>query len=474
MNDPNTVNTTIFNELKKLSSITGEAEVNLENLQSIEAGINEEVFNSCPQVLSNLLNQIKYRPDKETFLVSFIAFVSGILPNYFHIYDGSQIEANLYLYIVGDYAQGKGAVKYSKKTLNKIESKFLIENDQILKEFKGILGRYKAELEEAKSSKNFDRIAELETDSPEDPKLRKLFFSLNNSESNLLKDIKNNGERAIFFSSEGDSVTDSIGREYNKIRPLLNQSFHHEEYSHERLTASKNLKSPKVSLLVTSTIDQFMRLIKDPNDGFFSRFLIFRAKSNKNFKSPWGNDNKGINFEIEKLSDFNLRLFEFLESCQGSPIEFVLTKSQKQRFLEIFQAEKNEAIDTEKGLVGIVHRRGLIFVRVAMIFAIIKRYENNSLTKGCRVECDDSTFELTLSLMNVFFFYGLSLYHILPKSNLEPKIIKEEKAKVSEKMEWIRLHETGMSSRKIAKQLYGDDRKHMTIYRYISEYKAKI
>ncbi len=466
--------TTIFEELKKLSSITGEPEVNLENLDSIEVGIKDVVFDSSPKILSNLLHQINYRPDKETFLVSFIAFVSGILPNYYHIYDGSQIESNLYLYIVGDYAQGKGAVKYSKKTLSKIEEKFSLENEEILKSYKGILARHKAELEEAKSSKNFDRIAELETDSPEDPKLRKLFFSLNNSESNLLKDIKNNGERAIFFSSEGDSVTDSIGREYNKIRPLLNQSFHHEEYSHERLTSSKNLKGPKVSLLVTSTLDQFIRLIKDPNDGFFSRFLIFKAKSNDSFKSPWANDNKSINFEIDRIADFNLRLYEFLESCEGTPIEFVLTKSQKEKFLQIFQVEKNEAIDTEKGLVGIVHRRGLIFVRVAMVFTILKRFENSSLTKGCRVECDESVFELTISLMNVFFYYGLGLYNILPKSVFEPKIIKDEKAKVSEKMEWIRLHETGLSARKISKQLYGNDKKFMTIHRYIIEYKARI
>ncbi len=390
---PQTTEPSVFDELKKLSSITGEQDINLQNLQSIEVGIKEEVFESCPQIIKNLLTQINYRPDKETFLVSFMAFASGILPNYFHSYDGSMIEANLYLYIVGDYAQGKGTVKHSKRTLGKIEEKLSIENEQLLKEYKGILGRYKAEYEEAKASKNFDRIAELETDSPEDPKLRKLFFSLNNSESNLLKDIKNNEERAIFFSSEGDSVTDSMGRDYNKIRPLLNQSFHHEEYSHERLTASKNLKSPKVTLMVTSTIDQFMRLIKDPNDGFFSRFLIFKAKSNANFKSPWGNNNKKIDFEIDRLSDFNLRLFEFLESCHSAPIEFILTTSQKERFLTMFQSEKNEAIDTEKGLVGIVHRRGLIFVRVAMIFSILERFENNSITKGCRIECSESVFQ---------------------------------------------------------------------------------
>jgi hypothetical protein len=472
---PQTTNTepSVFSELKKLSSITGEQDINLQNLQSYEVGIKDEVFEACPQILKNLINQFSYRPDKETFLVSFIAFSSGILPNYIHDYDGSTIEPNLFLYIVGDYAQGKGAVKYSKKSLEKIETKLSLENEQILKDFKGILGRYKAEVEEAKASKNFDRIAELETDSPEDPKLRKLFFSLNNSESNLLRDMKNNDERAIFFSSEGDSVTDSMGRDYNKIRPLLNQSFHHEEYSHERLTASKNLKSPKATLIVTSTIDQFLRLIKDPNDGLFSRFLIFQVKSNPEFKNPWGNDAKKIIFETEKVSDFNLRLFEFLESCQSSPIEFVFTKSQKERFLSIFQLEKNEAIDTEKGLVGIVHRRGIIFTRIAMIVSIIKKFENNSLTKGCKVECDESVFELTLSLMNVFFFYTLRLYDLLPKSDFEPKIIKEEKAKIGEKSEWIRLSESGLTHRKISLQLYGNLKKSMSIYRYMIEHKAK-
>jgi hypothetical protein len=37
--------TPIFEELKKLSSITGDQEVNFENLDSIPVGIKDEVFN---------------------------------------------------------------------------------------------------------------------------------------------------------------------------------------------------------------------------------------------------------------------------------------------------------------------------------------------------------------------------------------------------------------------------------------------
>lgn len=466
--------TSLLDELKKLSSITGEQDVNLENLQAIEVGIKDEIFDSCPQVIKNLIDQFNYRPDKETILVSYLAFISGILPNYHTNIKGRFFESNLFLYLVSPFGQGKGSVVYSKQTFEKIQTKLELENDQIRKEFKVKMAKYNAEKEEAKSSKNFDRLAELETDFPEDPKYRKLFFSLNNSESNLLKGMNSNGERALFFSSEGDSVTDSMSKEYNQIRSLLNASFHHEPYSFERLSGEKTLKSPKVSLIITSTIDQFFRLIKDPTDGLFSRFLIFEVKPNPEFENVWMADSKNINFEIGKVSDFNLSLFEFLESCDGAPIEFRFTKKQSERLTEIFQREKNNANETDPKMVGLIHRAGFILTRIAMIFSIIKRFENRSLTKGCIVECDESIFNLSLNIMYVFSFYTFKYYDILPKKSFEPKIIKEDKDKINDKMEWIRLYEAGLSFRKISIQLYGNDKSFMKIQRYITKYKAKI
>lgn len=471
-----TENSTFISEVRNfVKAEFGKDENPLELLHSIEPTFKDSVFNGLPNVLKLGLSCFKSKNEKGVFLVSSLAIISGILPNYYHLYDNKVYESNLFLYIIAGSGSGKGVATHAKDCLDLISRKIDLENDELINAFKIEYARHQSNLLEAKQNKDFERIAELEANPPEDPKTKRLFVSFNNSESNLVKTIKKNQGRAIFFSTEGDVVTNSMQKEYNNnLRSFFNQSYHHDEASFERLQVESNIKNPKVSLLITSTIDQFLRLMKDPNDGFFSRFLLFSIPSDTKFKNPYEGDFNKFEQKFNTIKNTYLELYEYLNSCSENHIEFKFREHQKKLFLDIMQIQKIEAMDVDEQLGGIVNRRGVIFFRIAMILSIIDAFESKSLRKGCVVLCSDEIFNLTLEISHLFYHYTLKFYDILPKNNLKFKsFIESDERKIQEKLEAIKLHESGLSIGQICEQLYGKNTKNKTtVHRWINAYKA--
>ena len=154
--------------------------------------VNEKwVFDSLPPTLAKLMAEIKSDANKDTALYSVLVILSGLIKDYEVFYDDKLEGCQLYVYILGDPAQGKGSVaKYME--LGSLFHKELLDDYKHLKE------EYKA---------CFKRWEENERkcDEPEKPLRKMLFIAGNNSKASLIKDLQANDGFGIIFETETDT-----------------------------------------------------------------------------------------------------------------------------------------------------------------------------------------------------------------------------------------------------------------------------
>lgn len=465
--------------LKSISNISNDDQnANLGTLPKI----GEQIFNNCPFIIKQGLDLFEYEVDKESYFVSILALISGALPNYYTDYD-DKIFPNLFVYLTGDAASGKGTAKSAVKCFDKVE-KYIRENFQ--KEniiYEGRKSAYDEKVEEIKTRIKIDpndeslirELDELSDTMPVPPQRKYLFLPFDNSRANVIQQLFDNNQTGIFFNSEGQDVADAMNNDYNKIRSLFMKAFQHESQTYSRAGQDRKgiditLDQPKISFLITSTEDQFISVVKNTLDGFYSRILTYKIDSSPKWKDPFSKKASGYYEKMEYIQKYYLDLFKTLSSAK-SPIEFVFSKEQRIKFNQHFQEEKYSAYYSEKEMVQLVHRRGLIFTRIAMIFTILNTYNKKQIISGEQLVCDDQDFETVRKLMNIFNWYTTDYYYKLPK----PKVFKAPsterfKSEIIEREKWEKFYRAGVkNARKISIDLYGNESKKSSINRYFKE-----
>lgn len=85
------------------------------------------------------------------------------------------------------------------------------------------------------------------------------------------------------FETEGDTLANTFDSDYGNYSDGFRKAFHHEAISYIRRKDKEyvSIKSPCLSTLLTGTPQQVRSLIKDAENGLFSRFLFYylNAKS---------------------------------------------------------------------------------------------------------------------------------------------------------------------------------------------------
>ena len=140
----------------------------------------EWIFGALPELLSKLMAQLETSSKKDTALLAILTVLSAIIKNYKVDYDGKFEDCQLYTYILGDPAQGKGSVaKYRAVGLP-------FHTEQVNK-FLDEYSAYEVYLAEWESE---GKVGE----KPIKPLRHFLFLSGNSSKASLVKDLKaNNG-----------------------------------------------------------------------------------------------------------------------------------------------------------------------------------------------------------------------------------------------------------------------------------------
>ncbi len=411
--------------------------------------INTMLFSQLPWILKSGCSKLIDPIEKEVFLISALGVISGLLPKVQGFYDTKNYGPNLYTYILGKYGSGKGSIQMAKMLGMNIHTARLQEYVIALKLYNQKMQQFKKDLRVFQNDKSNN--AE-QPEEPLPPPQTMLYIPVNNSKSGMFQLLDENQGRAILFETEGDTLVDAINQDYGNYSDGLRKAFHHEEISFYRRTGKefREITNPSLSLILSSTFDQFQNLIPDIHNGLFSRFCYYILPPTRNFKDVFSNDKHDYPTFFTELGNEMTTLYDRLISLD-TPILFRLSHDQKSPFLSLFQGWKDEFAEfVSEDLDGTVNRLGLIFFRIAMILSTLRSYEEDGLLQ--EITCSDLDFSLALSITETLKQVSLRLFYWFPETKPTDKITEfQEKAK--QITEATTLRSTGMSYGKISKHL---------------------
>jgi len=432
----------------------------------------EWIFNALPNLMPKLIAEMPSNVKKDTTLLAVLTVLSSIIKDYFTFYDDKKENCQLYVYVLGDPAQGKGSVaKY--KDLGALFQKELNE------QYREQLNAYKQLHKEWEDN---DKKGE----EPQKPLRRTLFVSGNSSKASLIRDLSANEGFGFIFETETDTIYAANKSDFGSFSDILRKAFHSESLSVSRMNieeGSIEMEQVILCVLLSSTLDQIFKLIPTYDNGLFSRFIFYILPADLEFKQVFTKSKTELIYVLIKKIGETFREIG-LENLKRYPKEFVLTSPQEERFLKYFRFINDSFIKYDRiHLKGNINRLGLICVRLAMLLTYFRNYsqihdaemeiDQPKPSIAETILCNDIDFDIALSMVQTIVCHVLALDELYQKKNPKQRgsflIHSGRKHGADKKMEAIKLREQGLSYAQISQLILNDPSLKGTIKRWVDK-----
>lgn len=430
------------------------------------------IFEAMPEPMPKMLAELKSNVKKDTSVLATLVVLSALMKDYCIYYDDKKEGCQLYVYILGDPAQGKGSVAKYKELGNPFHKELYEEYRQKLTEYKQLLKTWKE--------------GEGKNQEPEKPMRKTLFVSGNSSKAALIRDLVVNDGFGLIFETETDTLYTANRSEYGNFTDILRKAFHSENLSVSRAGLEEGtieLDQVNLSVLMTSTLDQLFKLIPTYDNGLFSRFIFYILPPDLEFKQVFTKSNtQKLYILIKKMGEIFREIgFENLKRYEK---EFVLTPEQEERFMNYFLFINECFVKYDRvHLKGNVNRMGVIFTRIAMLLTYLRNYTQNreaeidndfikpSITGN--ITCNEIDFEITSSMIKTIICHILIIDELYRKKNPKQQgtflIHSDRKHNAYKQNEAIKLREQGLSYSQIAKIILNNPNLKGTIKRWVAK-----
>ena len=339
------------------------------------------IYPRLPVFLKDLVDLFDSKQDKDLLLLSTLTVLSGCFPNIYGKYDRKEIHLNIYSMIVGAASAGKSVARWSRVILEEIEDEY-------------------------------------------DRQEKMLFFPADTSFAVLIERLKANDGKGIMFAFEADTLTQNFNQDWGNTTALLRQAYEHERYENMRKGVKGSpaiihiLKKPALTILLTGTPNQVNRLIRDTEDGLFSRFCFYRIELDPTWKSVFpdgGNEveEKSLDDLLKPFKTKAINIFMAYNDPSDKTFKFDLTKEQKSmlnyHFSEMSARYKSHVTTNA---IATIRRQGMVCFRLAGILTAVRMYEK----PGDKLIATNEDFETALTLSDVFSHHAFSIARQLPGS----------------------------------------------------------
>jgi len=359
----------------------GDEDLEFEDLKDgLATEIPETIYKELPSFVQSFVALFPNKQGKEMALLSLLAIFSGCLRKIEGVYNRKDYHLNIFLVIPGPAGAGKADVQWGRQVVEKVEARY-------------------------------------------EEKSKMLFFPPDTSFAALIKGLKANNGEGILFSSEIDSLTQNFTKEWGNISPLLRQAAEHEKYENMRAGVDEPevsiLHKPALTLLLTGTPKQVLSLIKDTEDGLFSRICFFNIEMEPEWKDVFPKSEDGattvsIDKALDNLKQQALEIFLAYDERPEKSISFELSAKQSKFLNEHFSRLSTIYFDDgKKNTIATIRRLGLVCFRLAGILTAIRQYER----KPCKLTCSDEDFRTAIILSNVFLANSQDVASGLPNSS---------------------------------------------------------
>lgn len=344
--------------------------------------IPQEVYNGLPSMLAKCCRPFTDPRERDIILTSSLAALSSCLPNVNGEYTNRRSWTNCYFFIVAPPSSAKGLASFAESLVFQVH-KYLRESS-ISDNTKGKNG---------------------------------LKIQANASAAAFLKKLYDYGEKGFLIDTEADTLANSLKQDWGDFSAMLRKAFHHEAISSIRKqnNESYEIDKPKLSILLTGTLDQIKGVIQSANNGLFSRFSFYTFVSEPEWKDVSPSSNIKLDDYFEECGNEILTYYKYLET---HPIECKLTKFQWEKLNSTFCQKLHQVSKTyDENSHSIVKRHGLTLFRICMILASLRMFEDGE--EQSEIVVSNLDFDVALILTKIYLQHSLRIYELLPGTEFE-------------------------------------------------------
>ena len=390
------------NKLKELASKFGynseieENEIEIDELTNSEY-LDNSIYENLPDILNRMCNVFNKPRKKDVFLLSELVVLSVLFENVKGIFHNEPTYSNLYAFIAAPAASGKGIMSHSKDTLYKINRKL-----------KDIYTQDKAKYTDEELKLNNKRE-------------KRILLQGNASSASFIYELDNNDGSGLIFENEADTITNNKKQDWGDYSDGLRKGFEHETISSARKTEGIiEIEKPKLSVLISGTIEQLLTYIPSSENGLFSRFMYYTFKQETFYENPFINKENYKELFTEKYGSELLNIYDYYKSNKNE-IEFSLTDEQSDKFYKYYNnwLEETKAFYLEKDIEASVLRLGKITFRICMILSILRNYQKSdklfSSENETNIFCENIDFENAIKITKTLLNHSKLVYNNMPQ-----------------------------------------------------------
>ncbi|WP_321332296.1 DUF3987 domain-containing protein [uncultured Bacteroides sp.] len=381
----------------------------------------KEVFEHLPSILKNTTNMARSPREQDMLLMGMIANMSTALPYVRFNYDQQEYSPHLYYACVAPAAAGKGIISLTAMITHAVHRHYEKAYKEQKKKYEQEKMAWDLEVQEAfRQKRKVDP-----SQRPEEPKGIYINISGNTSKSRLIEHLKNNGELgAIINVSEINTLASSISQDYGQQDDILCQAAHHEEIT----VSFKNtgdpiyVPSPRLSMCLSGTPNQFVNLIHSQENGLYSRFALLTAEAQWKWRSAAPRDNaEEYRTYFSQLGEEILKMHL---SLLESPTRVQFSAQQWDKHSEFFkQCLKSVAVEAKEYTAAVVYRHGLLAMRIASILTTLRKCEERWWIEYRT--CTDEDFNCAMQMTAVLLEHSLLLSSSLPENDHKAQPLKK-------------------------------------------------
>jgi len=302
--------------------------------------------------------------------LSVLTAISAVLPNVHTYYHKAVLRPNLYSLIVARAAAGKGRARVGRACVSIVEQ-------------------------------------QLAHESQEQATACTVMLPSMTSPEAFISGLKANSGRGLIFSTEAETLTSTLGKEYGKgLSELLRQAYAHEDISqHFRSTGAVHIEQPSLSILLTGTPGQLNTLINDGENGLLSRFAYYVLSGSVRWRDPFaeGGNTQALHEAEQKAAKIVFRSWKRLRKRRNS---LKVEVSSLSRFAKgghwDAQTEQVKGDDAE---VAMTLRAAEREIRLAMILEVL-RLGNGIESAGECIELHPDSEEQAAHLSEVLLAHS--------------------------------------------------------------------
>jgi hypothetical protein len=426
-----------------------------------------KTYHQLPAMLREPALHFADTEERDLFLIGALGIVSGMLPNVQGHYFGSALGTNLYCFIAGAYGTGKGTLKWAQMLGMPVHRHRVQQSAEMRINYCKDMSVYRRQAALYTKGKLQEPPQE-----PASPAHLKLFIPANTTKTAVVQLLKENGGSGIIFETEGDTLADMLRQDYGNFSDILRKAFHHEGISYFRRADNEDVEvpHPALSVVLSGTFDQLLRLVPSPDNGLFSRICFFIVQGSDEFKNPFSDADIDIADYFEKLGNRYLQLYQHL-SARTTPVTFCMEPRMQQTFVKYMSIMKNNTQEeVNEDLNGTVNRMGVICYRIAMLLAVLRQYEKGLLTDT--LHCHNEDLGAAMVITARLMWYSRKVYDYLQQYGRKRAVNALGHTEITDAQRLLcyNLHRTGLSLRKIAIEVFDTERAHMKVKRILRDY----